>query len=122
LVRAAQRRRTDLIAVTAKAFEKFDVLITAPTAGTPPLLTEQRPDDGFSRPLLTTVAHVAAVRSMVVCGGFTAVGLPLGLEIMGLRGATRPCCALGTSSSGQWGHGRGSRRCRKALRQTLRTP
>ena len=31
---AAQRRRTDLIAATAKAFEKFDVLITAPTAGT----------------------------------------------------------------------------------------
>ena len=80
---AAQRRRTDLIAATAQAFEKFDVLITAPTAGTPPLLTEQRPDDGFSRPLLTTVANVAAVPSMVVCGGFTAAGLPLGLEIMG---------------------------------------
>jgi aspartyl-tRNA(Asn)/glutamyl-tRNA(Gln) amidotransferase subunit A len=80
---AAQRRRTDLIAATAKAFERFDVLITAPTAGTPPLLTDQRPDDGFSRPLLTTVANVAAVPSMVVCGGFTAAGLPLGLEIIG---------------------------------------
>ena len=80
---SAQRRRTDLIATTAKAFEKFDVLITVPTVGTAPLLTEQRPDDGFSRPLMTTVANVAAVPSMVVCGGFTATGLPLGLEIMG---------------------------------------
>jgi aspartyl-tRNA(Asn)/glutamyl-tRNA(Gln) amidotransferase subunit A len=80
---AAQRRRADLIAATARAFERFDVLITAPTAGTPPLLTEQRPDDGFSRPLLTTVANVAAVPSMVVCGGFTPAGLPLGLEIIG---------------------------------------
>jgi aspartyl-tRNA(Asn)/glutamyl-tRNA(Gln) amidotransferase subunit A len=80
---AAQRRRSDLIAATAKAFDRFDVLITAPTAGTPPLLTEQRPDDGFARPLLTTVANVAAVPSMVVCGGFTAAGLPLGLEIIG---------------------------------------
>lgn len=80
---AAQRRRTDLIATTAKAFEKFDVLLTVPTVGTAPLLTEQRPDDGFSRPMLTTVANVAAVPSMVVCGGFTATGLPLGLEIMG---------------------------------------
>jgi aspartyl-tRNA(Asn)/glutamyl-tRNA(Gln) amidotransferase subunit A len=80
---AAQRRRNDLIATTAKAFEKFDVLITAPTASTAPLLTEQRPDDGFARPLLTTVANVAAVPSMVVCGGFTASGLPLGLEIIG---------------------------------------
>jgi aspartyl-tRNA(Asn)/glutamyl-tRNA(Gln) amidotransferase subunit A len=80
---AAQRRRTDLIAATAQAFEKFDVLLTAPTATAAPMLTEQRPDDGFSRPLLTTVANVAAIPSMVVCGGFTTAGLPLGLEIMG---------------------------------------
>ena len=80
---AAQRRRTDLIAMTANAFERFDALITAPTTGTPPLLTEQRPDDGFSRPLLTTVANVAAVPSMVICGGFTPAGLPLGVEIIG---------------------------------------
>ena len=80
---AAQRRRTDLIAATAKAFERFDVMITAPTAGAAPLLAEQRPDDGFARPLLTTVANVAAVPSMVVCGGRTAAGLPLGLEIIG---------------------------------------
>ena len=64
-------------------FEQFDVLITPPTAGSAPLLTEQRPDDGFARPLLTTVANVAAIPSLVVCGGFTATGLPLGLEIMG---------------------------------------
>jgi aspartyl-tRNA(Asn)/glutamyl-tRNA(Gln) amidotransferase subunit A len=80
---AAQRRRSDLIAITAKAFERFDVLIAAPTSGTAPLLTEQRPDDGFSRPLLTTVANVAAIPAMVVCGGYTSAGLPLGLEIMG---------------------------------------
>lgn len=80
---AAQRRRTDLIAATAKAFEKFDILLSVPTPGAAPLLSEQRPDDGFSRPLLTTVANVAAVPSLVVCGGFTATGLPMGLEIMG---------------------------------------
>ena len=80
---AAQRRRTDLIALTAKAFQRFDVLISSPTLGAAPLLSEQRPDDGFARPLLTTLANVAAVPSMVVCAGFTAAGLPLGLEIMG---------------------------------------
>jgi len=80
---AAQRRRTDLIAETRRVLERFDVLIAPPTAGAAPLLTEQRPDDGFSRPLLTTVANVAAIPSLVVCGGFTATGLPLGLEIMG---------------------------------------
>jgi aspartyl-tRNA(Asn)/glutamyl-tRNA(Gln) amidotransferase subunit A len=80
---AAQRRRTDLIAATLKAFERFDVLISAPTPGPASLLSEQRPDDGFSRPLLTTVANVAAIPSLVVCGGFAASGLPLGVEIMG---------------------------------------
>ncbi|MBN8900957.1 MAG: hypothetical protein J0H57_07980, partial [Rhodospirillales bacterium] len=80
---AAQRRRTDLIAQTAAAFGKFDVLVSAPTAGAAPLLGDQRPDEGFSKPFLTTVANVAAIPSLVVCGGFTAAGLPLGLEIMG---------------------------------------
>jgi aspartyl-tRNA(Asn)/glutamyl-tRNA(Gln) amidotransferase subunit A len=80
---AAQRRRTDLIAITAKVFERFDVLISTPTIGAAPLLSEQRPDDGFGRPLLTTLANVAAVPSLVVCAGWTTGGLPLGLEIMG---------------------------------------
>jgi aspartyl-tRNA(Asn)/glutamyl-tRNA(Gln) amidotransferase subunit A len=80
---AAQRRRTDLIAAMAEQFRKFDVLICAPTADAAPMLNEQRPDEGFARPFLTTVANVAAVPSLVVCGGFTALGLPLGLEIMG---------------------------------------
>lgn len=80
---AAQRRRTDLIAATAEAFKRFDVLICPPVPDAAPLLAEQRPDDGFARPLITTVANVAAVPSMVVCAGFTTTGLPLGLEIMG---------------------------------------
>jgi aspartyl-tRNA(Asn)/glutamyl-tRNA(Gln) amidotransferase subunit A len=80
---AAQRRRSDLIAITAKAFQRFDVLISTPTIGAAPLMNDQRPDEGFGRPLLTTLANVAAVPSLVVCAGFTAAGLPLGLEIMG---------------------------------------
>jgi len=80
---AAQRRRTDLIAATANTFRKFDVLLSLPTTGAAPLLAEQRHDDGFARPLLTTVANVAAVPALVVCGGRTSSGLPLGLEFMG---------------------------------------
>ncbi len=80
---AAQRRRSELIGVTTKLFERFDTLVSLPAAGAAPLLSEQRPDEGFARPFLTTVANVAAVPSLVVCGGFTAAGLPLGIEIMG---------------------------------------
>ena len=80
---AAQRRRTDLIARTAQAFQQVDVLLSTPTQGAAPILTDQRPDDGFARPLLTTLANVAAVPSLVVCAGYTVAGLPLGVELIG---------------------------------------
>ncbi len=80
---AAQRKRTDLIAEMATLFERFDVLLSLPTVDAAPLLAEQRPDEGFVRPFPTTVANVAAVPSLVVCGGFNAAGLPLGLEFVG---------------------------------------
>jgi aspartyl-tRNA(Asn)/glutamyl-tRNA(Gln) amidotransferase subunit A len=69
------------------------VLVTPATAGAAPMLADQRPDEGFMQPFITTVANVAALPSMVVCGGFTQQrkggdgkhggGLPLGLEIIG---------------------------------------
>jgi aspartyl-tRNA(Asn)/glutamyl-tRNA(Gln) amidotransferase subunit A len=80
---AAQRRRTDLIAATNAVFGKFDVLLSLPTPGPAPMLTEQRQDDGFARPLLTTFANVAALPALVVCGGYTGSGLPLGIEFIG---------------------------------------
>ncbi len=80
---AAQRRRSDLIAQVAASFAKLDVLVSVPAAGAAPLLTEQRPDQGFAQPFLTTLANVAAVPALVVCGGFTAQGLPLGIEFIG---------------------------------------
>ncbi|MSP05179.1 MAG: amidase [Acetobacteraceae bacterium] len=80
---AAQRRRTDLIAATTTVFSKFDVLLSVPTQGPAQFLTEQRHDDGFARPLLTTFANVAALPALVVCGGFTTGNLPLGIELIG---------------------------------------
>jgi aspartyl-tRNA(Asn)/glutamyl-tRNA(Gln) amidotransferase subunit A len=85
---AALRRRTELIAETAAAFKRFDVLIAPATPGTAPMLADARPDEGFLAPFLTTVANVAAVPSIVVCGGRTPEGragggLPMGLEIIG---------------------------------------
>ncbi|HJS86807.1 MAG TPA: amidase [Acetobacteraceae bacterium] len=79
----AQRQRSDLIAQVAAGFTKHDVLVSVPAAGAAPLLTEQRPDQGFAQPFLTTVANVAAVPALVICGGFTAQGLPLGIELIG---------------------------------------
>ena len=80
---AAQRRRTDLIAAMGALFAHCDVLLSTPASGPAPLLAEQRPDDGFARPMLTSLANVAALPSLVVCGGFTATGLPLGVEVIG---------------------------------------
>ncbi len=80
---AAQRRRTDLIAAVAASFSRFDVLASVPAAGPAPLLADQRPDQGFAHPFLSTLANVAAVPALVVCGGFTGQGLPLGIEFIG---------------------------------------
>jgi aspartyl-tRNA(Asn)/glutamyl-tRNA(Gln) amidotransferase subunit A len=80
---AAQRRRSDLIAAAASALQRHDVLITCPTMTAAPTLTEQRPDDGFARPMPTAFANVAAVPSLVVCAGWTPAGLPVGIEIVG---------------------------------------
>ncbi|MBO0713054.1 MAG: amidase, partial [Acetobacteraceae bacterium] len=80
---AAQRRRSDLIATTARLFAEFDALIYPTTPIAAPMLTEQRPDEGFLRPFLTTVANVTAMPALTLCGGRTTGGLPLGLEIMG---------------------------------------
>ena len=80
---AAQRRRTDLIAASLALFARCDVLLSTPTQGPAPLLAEQRPDDGFARPFLASMANVAALPSLVVCGGFSAGGLPLGVELIG---------------------------------------
>jgi aspartyl-tRNA(Asn)/glutamyl-tRNA(Gln) amidotransferase subunit A len=80
---AAQRRRTDLIAAMTALFRRFDVLLSVPVQGPAPLLAEQRPDDGFARPMLTAVANVAALPALALCGGFTPAGLPLGLEFIG---------------------------------------
>ncbi|MEO8715034.1 MAG: amidase [Acetobacteraceae bacterium] len=92
---AAQRRRSDLIAQTAAAFAKLDVLATLPTPGAAPLLTEQRPDEGFAQPFLTIVANVAAVPALVVCGGFTTQGMPLGIEFIGPAWAEARLLRLG---------------------------
>jgi aspartyl-tRNA(Asn)/glutamyl-tRNA(Gln) amidotransferase subunit A len=80
---AAQRRRTDLVTATAAAFERFDVLVSAASPGPAPLLTEQRADEGFARPIISVPANVAGIPSLVVCAGRTSAGLPLGIEIMG---------------------------------------
>jgi aspartyl-tRNA(Asn)/glutamyl-tRNA(Gln) amidotransferase subunit A len=80
---AAQRQRADLATTTAAALKSCDLLITAATQGGAPMLGEQRPDDGYSQPALAVPANIAALPSLVVCGGRTLAGLPLGVQIIG---------------------------------------
>ncbi len=108
---AAQRRRTELIATTAAAFQDYDVLLSLPTPGPAPMLNEQRQDDGFARPLLTTFANVAALPALVVCGGYTTVGLPLGVEFIGPAWSDAALLRLGH----QFEHAAGTRETRPAL-------
>ncbi|MBV8591831.1 MAG: amidase, partial [Acetobacteraceae bacterium] len=80
---AAQRQRAELVSATQRAFDQFDLLISAASTGAAPMLTEVRADEGLLRPFLTTPANVAGLAALVVCGGKNAAGLPLGLQIMG---------------------------------------
>lgn len=80
---AAQRMRGDLTRAMDAAFQRHDVLMCATTPGPAPLLADLRPDEAQVRPLLTTPANVAAIPALSVCGGFSAGGLPLGLQMMG---------------------------------------
>ena len=96
---AAQRRRADLIAKTADAFRNFDLLVSAVATGPAPLLTEQRPDEGFAKPFLTTPANVAGIPALAVCAGRTRAGLPSASKSWGRLGVMRPCYGSGTNSS-----------------------
>ncbi|MDE2516186.1 MAG: amidase [Rhodospirillales bacterium] len=79
---AASRRRRAMLAQAAAVFARFDVLITA-APGPAPLLESWRTLDFWAKPSLTTPFNVLAGPALAQCIGFTADGLPLGMQIIG---------------------------------------
>jgi aspartyl-tRNA(Asn)/glutamyl-tRNA(Gln) amidotransferase subunit A len=89
-LRVPENERDDLIAATQligldKAMVDLDVIITATTA------TEARKIEAtakfaiYEKPLLTMPFNVTGSPAMSICCGYTESGLPLGMQIIGMR-------------------------------------
>jgi aspartyl-tRNA(Asn)/glutamyl-tRNA(Gln) amidotransferase subunit A len=63
-------------------FDQYDVLLTI-GQGAAPRLDHHDPLNFWKKPNLFTPSNVAAGPALVVCSGFSASGLPLGMQVIG---------------------------------------
>ena len=81
----AQKVRTLICQDFARAFEKFDVLIT-PTAPTPAFRIGEKVDDPlqmYLSDIFTIPCNLAGLPGISIPCGFSQAGLPIGLQILG---------------------------------------
>ncbi len=85
---AAQRERRVLTAEIDALFDDFDVLVTAGPPG-PNLAADVAANWSFDRAEITVPFSLAGVPAISLCIGFTAVGLPLSMQIIGPQSGDR---------------------------------
>lgn len=78
----ALREHRRYMADTEPLFQKYDVLLTC-GFGPAPRLNAHRTVNFWQRSNVFTPSNVARSPALVVCGGFSKTGLPLGLQIVG---------------------------------------
>jgi aspartyl-tRNA(Asn)/glutamyl-tRNA(Gln) amidotransferase subunit A len=78
----AQRVRRGLLQAAVPLYERFDVLVT-PGAGPAPRLDAHRTVSFWEKPSLFSPFSVLGNPALIVCCGFAANGLPMGLQIGG---------------------------------------
>ncbi|MBC7779975.1 MAG: amidase [Proteobacteria bacterium] len=79
--RATREHRRSVVQM-AQVFDRYDVLLTI-GQGAAPRLDNHDPLNFWKKPNLFTPSNVAAGPAAVVCSGFSASGLPLGMQIIG---------------------------------------
>jgi aspartyl-tRNA(Asn)/glutamyl-tRNA(Gln) amidotransferase subunit A len=79
----ATRLRRALVAEFQAEFDTYDVLLTAGGWGPAPPIDQMSPLYVFQRPLLTSPFNVTGSPVAAVCNGFSAEGLPVGMQIIG---------------------------------------
>jgi aspartyl-tRNA(Asn)/glutamyl-tRNA(Gln) amidotransferase subunit A len=81
----AQRQRRRLVEGMLPLYERYDVLVTA-GMGPAPRLDAHRSIgfwDKWQKPSITTVFDVTGGPALMVCNGYSASGLPLGMQFAG---------------------------------------
>lgn len=79
----ALRLRRQLLAEVQAAFGRYDILVTASGWTPAPELGHVPKFYLFEKPLLTTPFDVTGHPALTVCNGFSAGGLPVGMQIVG---------------------------------------
>jgi aspartyl-tRNA(Asn)/glutamyl-tRNA(Gln) amidotransferase subunit A len=79
--RATREHRRTVVQM-AEVFDRYDVLLTI-GQGPAPRLDQHDPLNFWKKPNIFTPSNVAAGPAAVVCSGFSASGLPLGMQIIG---------------------------------------
>ena len=79
----AQRERRLMLAEMAPIYEKYDLLVTPTAPGPAPRLGTWRTIGFWQNSSLTTPFNVTGGPALAQCMGFTPVGLPLSLQLVG---------------------------------------
>jgi len=79
----ALRFQRALTAQARAAMHGLDALLTATTYGPAPVQASMSRDAAFARPPLTNPFNIVQLPAMNVCNGFSAEGLPLGMQVVG---------------------------------------
>lgn len=104
-LQGALRERARLADAVARHYaeQRIEALAFPPLLSVAPPLGDnpEVPIRGVPRPLRevvgrnTALGNVASLASLVLCGGLTAAGMPVGIEFAGPRGSDRRLLALG---------------------------
>lgn len=79
----AQRERRRMLAEVEPLYAKYDVFVTAGGSGAAPRLDRYRISSYWQSPNITTPFSVMGAPALVLCNGFSASRLPLGMQIAG---------------------------------------
>jgi aspartyl-tRNA(Asn)/glutamyl-tRNA(Gln) amidotransferase subunit A len=79
----ALRRRRELVAESAAAFESVDLMFTATTPAPAPRLDDMGMMYTFAKPLLTMPFNVTGAPAIATRAGVAASGLPLSFQLVG---------------------------------------
>ncbi|MCH9675327.1 MAG: amidase [Gammaproteobacteria bacterium] len=80
---AAQRRRRQLLTQMQSVWRRFDILLAPSATGPAPRLDAHKTKTFWTKPSILTPFDVTAGPALSLCSGFSATGLPLGIQLVG---------------------------------------